>query len=83
MTIRRFWRGMLCFLTFGSVAMAAPVVQVTVHVVDEQGQSIKTKGGLKFSYYLNPDGTPNLKHDRSQNLFDQVYSRQKTLQEIL
>lgn len=83
MNMWRLLRRMVYFLTLGSVTMAAPAVQVTVHVVDEQGQSIETKGGLKFSYYLNSDGTPNLKHDRSQNLFDQVYSRQKTLQEIL
>ena len=56
MTMGRLLRRLSYFLTLGSVAMAAPVVQVTVHVVDEQGQSIKTKGGLKFSYYLNPDG---------------------------
>ena len=41
MNLWRLLRGVVYFLTFGSVAMAAPVVQVTVHVIDEQGQNIE------------------------------------------
>lgn len=45
--------------------------------------SLITKGSLNFSYYLNPDGTPNLEEDSRRNLFDEVRPPSKTLRQII
>ncbi|GAK58178.1 hypothetical protein U27_05151 [Candidatus Vecturithrix granuli] len=55
MTMGRLLRRLSYFLTFGSVAMAAPIVQVTVHVADEQGQSIEGATVELTLIQSNPD----------------------------
>ena len=67
-----------------------------VHTPDEQSNlvsvmygkiegeiTLSTKGGLKFSYYLNPDGTRNIEENSDQNLFDEVRRPEKSLRDIL
>ena len=45
--------------------------------------NISRDGYIDFTYWLNPDGTPNLEHNRDRNLFDEVRRPQKSLRDIL
>lgn len=44
---------------------------------------ISRDGYIKFTYRLNPDGTPNLEEDPRRNLFDEVRPPSKTLRQII
>ncbi|GAK58179.1 hypothetical protein U27_05152 [Candidatus Vecturithrix granuli] len=44
---------------------------------------ISSDGYIDFTYWLNPDGTPNLEENSDRNLFDEVRRPQKSLRDIL
>lgn len=45
--------------------------------------NISRDGYIDFTYWLNPDGTPNLEENSDRNLFDEGRRPQKSLRDIL